>query len=67
MPVTGWRGMIFIDRNGYVWEWAFNAPHPICTNAKVPFAPLEPVPAPTSELHLTDADLQLLADLKVTV
>jgi hypothetical protein len=58
---------VFIDGHGYVWEWELGTPHPVRTHTKFPFTPLEPVPAPAvDELDLTDADRQLLADLKVT-
>lgn len=52
----GWRGLVWIDKYGRVWEITPDRPEPHLIGQP-----------DTEELDLTDADRQLLADLKVTV
>lgn len=57
-----WRGMVFIDQWGRVWEWKKGDRVPVCTSA--PNAPYSQVDL--TKLNLTEADRALLAALKVT-
>jgi hypothetical protein len=56
--VTGWRGVVFVDAEGRVWEWdlSISHPYPVLVQRNT---------VPVGELDLTDVDRQLLADLKV--
>jgi hypothetical protein len=58
---AAWRGIVFIDQWGRVWEWKKGDPEPVCKSE--PAAPFREVDL--NKLDLTEADRRLLAALKV--
>lgn len=58
--------VVFIDGYGRIWEWVAGEPSPVCIRDIVPSV-TEMVESLRSELDLTDADVEMLANMKVKV